>query len=203
MNKTGIVMATKLEAKPFIAGLKLDQVLQKPFPVYSSDEFVLIISGIGKVYAALSAGLLIREYGIAKLINAGAAGGLRHGFTTGDILHVAEVIDYDRPKLINKEPRSLVPDILPGFSNASLATLDRPVISIDDRNSVGELADIIDMEGAGFLQSCRTFGAEAYIWKLVSDTAEHDKDSDIVSNIKKMIDSLYRFMDEQVFPLFR
>lgn len=203
VNKTGIVMATKIEANPFITGLELEQITQKPFPVYSSDEFILIISGIGKVYAALSTGVLIREHGVTKLINAGAAGGLRHGFTTGDILHISEVTDYDRPKLINKELRRMTPDILPGFRNASLATLDRPVLSPEDRNSVGELADIIDMEGAGFLQACRTFGAEAYIWKLVSDTAEHDKDSDIVSNIKKMINKLYLFMDEQVFPLFR
>lgn len=203
LNKTGIVMATKIEANPFITGLELEQITQKPFPVYSSDEFILIISGIGKVSAALSTGVLIREHGVTKLINAGAAGGLRHGFTTGDILHISEVTDYDRPKLINKEPRRMTPDILPGFRNASLATLDRPVLSPEDRNSVGELADIIDMEGAGFLQACRTFGAEAYIWKLVSDTAEHDKDSDIVSNIKKMINKLYLFMDEQVFPLFR
>jgi nucleoside phosphorylase len=58
------------------------------------------------------------------------------------------------------------------------------------------------MEGAGFLQACRTFGAEGYLWKIVSDTAEHDKDADIVANIKAMIDTLYIFMKERVFPEF-
>lgn len=201
-KKTGIVMATMIEASPFIKGLSLEQTSGKPFPLYSGGDFVLIISGIGKVYAALAAGFLIRENGAESLINTGAAGGLRGGFNAGDIIHVSEIIDYDRPKLINKETRVMKPDIMPGFRNASLATLDRPVITPEDRALVGQYADIIDMEGAGFLQACRTFGKEAYLWKMVSDTAEHEKDADIVANIKKMVDSLYTFMKERVFPEF-
>lgn len=199
-KKTGIVMATMIEASPFIKGFSLEQVSRKPFPLYSGSDFVLIISGIGKVYAALAAGVLIRENGVESMINAGAAGGLRSGFNAGDILHVSEIIDYDRPKLINKEIRTMKPDVIPGFRSASLATLDRPVITPEDRSVVGRYADIIDMEGAGFLQACRTFGVEAYLWKMVSDTAEHDRDADIVANIKKMIELLYIFMEEKVFP---
>lgn len=200
-KKTGIVMATMLEASPFIKGLALEKTAVKPFPVYSSDSFELIISGIGKVYSALAASILIREYGSHRLINTGAAGGLRTGFKTGDILHISQVADYDRPKLINKEIRLMKPDIFPGFKNASLATLDRPVITPEDRETVGQYADIIDMEGAGFLQSCRAFGAEAYLWKMVSDTAEHDKDADIIANIKKLIDDLFNYMMDHVFPV--
>jgi nucleoside phosphorylase len=201
-QKTGLVMATMLEAEPFIKGLSLMKTAVKPFPVYSGDHVELIISGIGKVYSALAASILIREYGSLSLINAGAAGSLRFGFKTSDILHIHEVIDYDRPKLINKKMRVMKPDIMPGYKNASLATLDRPVITAEDRKNVGQYADLIDMEGAGFLQSCRTFGADAYLWKMVSDTAEHEKDEDIISNIKIMIDTLFSFMMENVFPAF-
>lgn len=201
-KKTGIVIATMLEAAPFIKGLSLEKIQVKPFPVYSSGNIELIISGIGKVYAALAASVLIREYGSLTLINTGAAGGLRAGFNTGDILHIPEVIDYDRPKLINKEIRVMKADVIPGHKHASLATLDRPVITPEDRETVGKHADIIDMEGAGFLQSCRTFGAEAYLWKMISDTAEHDKDADIISNIKMMINTLFDYMMESVFPVF-
>jgi nucleoside phosphorylase len=118
-------MATMLEASPFIKGLALEKISVKPFPVFSSDNVILIISGIGKVYAALAASILIREYGSKCLINTGAAGGLRTEYRTGDILHITEVIDFDRPKLINKEIRIIKPDVMPGFKNVSLATLDR------------------------------------------------------------------------------
>lgn len=201
-KKTGIVMATMLEASPFIKGLSLEKTAVKPFPVFSSDSFELAISGIGKVYSAIAASILIREYGLCQLINTGAAGGLRAGFKTGDILHISQVADYDRPKLINKKIRLMTPDILPGYKNASLATLDRPVITPEDREAVGQYADIIDMEGAGFLQSCRTLGSKAYLWKIVSDTAEHDNDSDIIANIKMIIDDLFNYMMDRVFPVF-
>lgn len=202
-KKTGIVMATMLEASPFIKGLALKKIADKPFPVYSSDNLLLIVSGIGKVYAALAASMLIREYGVETILNIGAAGGLRLGFQTGEILHITEVIDYDRPMLINKDIRILKPDILPGFKNASLATLDRPVITPEDRELVGRFADIIDMEGAGIIQACRKLGAEAYFWKMISDTAEHTKDADIISNIKTMIDVLYIYVLEKVIPVFQ
>jgi len=194
----GLVMATMIEASPFIKGLSMQKITAKPFPVYTVNNNKMIISGIGKVYASLAAAVLIREYGIDILVNAGAAGGLREGFETGDIFHVSEVVDYDRPKLINKEIRVIRPDIIQGYRNASLATLDRPVITPEDRKLVGEHADIIDMEGAGFLQACRVFGAKAYLWKIVSDTAEHSSDKEIISNIKMTIDQLYNFMAENV-----
>lgn len=198
-HKTGIVMATMIEAAPFISGLKLEEQTRRPFPLFSGNEFTLIISGIGKVYAALAAGILVREMGVKELHNAGAAGGLREGFSTGDILHVSEIIDFDRPKLVNKEIRRMKPDVFEGFRTATLATLDRPIIRHEDRCMVGQYADIIDMEGAGFLQACRTFGVKGYLWKMVSDTAEHEKDSEIIGNIRTLIAGLYDFMSLNVF----
>ncbi|HOP65039.1 MAG TPA: hypothetical protein PK358_06405 [Spirochaetota bacterium] len=201
-GKTGIVIATMIEALPFIKGLSLEPTARKPFPVYINNEFTLIVSGIGKVYAALAAGMLIRDSGISALINTGSAGGLREGVKTGDIFHISEVVDYDRPKLRNNEMRIIKPDTFDGFRLASLATLDRPVITAGDRQLVGQYADIIDMEGAGFLQACRAFGADAYLWKIVSDTAEDTSGADIVANIKKLSDTLFQFMKESVFVNF-
>ncbi|MBF0395243.1 MAG: phosphorylase, partial [Desulfobacterales bacterium] len=40
-----IVMATNLEAKPFLQNMT--KIEKEPFTVYSSDKFILIISGIG------------------------------------------------------------------------------------------------------------------------------------------------------------
>ncbi len=197
-GKKGIVIATMIEAAPFIKGLSLEQIMKKPFTIFSNDDYLLIISGIGKVYAALAAGFLIREYALVTLYNVGAAGGLREGISAGDIFHVSEVIDFDRPKLKNSEIRKMKPDINDGYRYASLVTLDRPVITVEDRNVMGRYADIVDMEGAGFLQGCRVFSAKGYIWKIVSDTVEDDKDTDIISNIKKLANSLFLFINEKV-----
>lgn len=195
---TGIVMATMLEAEPFIKGLGMVLESREPFPVYIAGGLVLVISGIGKVNAALAAAHIIREKNISVLHNPGAAGALREGILEKEIFHIKEIIDWDRPKLINKEIRKIRPDKIEGFREASLATLDRPVITRGERQRVGEAADLVDMEGAGFMQSCRIHGAKGYLWKIVSDTAEHEQDKDIIANIKLMIEDLFVFMRDRV-----
>lgn len=80
---TGIVIATMLEAEPFIAGLSLKLEAHEPFPVYTAGEIALVVSGIGKVNAALAAAHLIREKSIPLLHNPGAAEALREGIGSG------------------------------------------------------------------------------------------------------------------------
>ncbi len=196
--ESGIVMATMLEAAPFISGLGLALEKREPFPVYTSGDMALVISGIGKVNAALAAAHLIQAKNIRTLHNAGAAGGLRDTIHARDIFHITEIIDWDRPKLINREIRRIIPDRIEGFTGASLATLDRPVISRGEREKVGQAAKLVDMEGAGFVQACRAYKVQGYLWKIVSDTAEHEADRDIIANIKLMIDDLFVFMKNNV-----
>lgn len=191
-------MATMLEAASFINGLGMTLETREPFPVYIAGELVLVISGIGKVNAALAAAHIINTKNITLLHNPGAAGALRDGINEREIFHITEIVDWDRPKLINKEIRKIKADKLDGFSEASLATLDRPVITRGERQKVGEAADLVDMEGAGFMQSCRIHGAKGYLWKIVSDTAEHEQDKDIIANIKLMIEDLFVFMKNRV-----
>jgi len=191
-------MATMLEAAPFIHGLSMVQETREPFPLYTSGDLALVISGIGKVNAALAAAHLIREKNISVLHNPGAAGALRDGINAGEIYHIKEIIDWDRPGLMKREIRKIAADRLEGFNEASLATLDRPVITRGERERVGQAAELVDMEGAGFIQACRVHKVKGYLWKIVSDTAEHEHDKDIIANIKLMIEDLFVFMKERV-----
>lgn len=195
---TGIVIATMLEAAPFISGLSMVQETHEPFPVYTAGDMALIVSGIGKVNAALAAAHLVREKNVSVLHNPGAAGGLRDGINTGEIYHITEVIDWDRPRLRNSGTRTIYPDKFAGFKEASLATLDRPVITRGERERVGQAADLVDMEGAGFIQACHIYKVKGCLWKIVSDTAEHEQGKDIVANIRVMIGGLFTFMNEKV-----
>lgn len=191
-------MATMLEAAPFISGFSMVQETGEPFPLYSAGDLFLVISGIGKVNAALATAHLVREKGISVLHNPGAAGALRRGIAEKEIYHITGIIDWDRPKLVKRGVRVITPDRLDGFSGATLATLDRPVITRGERERVGQAADLVDMEGAGFIQACRVHRVKGYLWKIVSDTAEHEQDRDIIANIKLMIADLFVFMKERV-----
>ena len=96
-DNIGIVIATKLEAEPFIKGLSLNILEEDPFSIYSNDNIFLIISRIGKSYAAIATSYLIWKYESDCMINIGAAGSTKRDKNIGDIFHINNVIEYDRP----------------------------------------------------------------------------------------------------------
>lgn len=194
----GIVLATMLEAKPLIEGLALSMREEKPFRIYANSEHCLVVSGIGKVNAALATCYLAVRYGIRVFLNAGAAGALSEQCAFGEIYHVREVIEPDRPHVLSKAVRRSNPDVLEGFAPAVLATQDVPVIDADERKKLSALADLADMEGAAVLQAARAFGALCYIFKIVSDTAEHLDDRKIVENINSLQNTFGRFVIEKI-----
>lgn len=190
---TGIVMATRLEAQPFIDSGLFTSIEEKPLQVFRHESVYLILSGIGKASAAIAATYLITKYNTNVMFNIGAAGSTTENYRMGDILHVDSVIDYDRPSLVGSKPRILKPDVLPGFKCAALATQDVAVVSPGEREKVGRTAALVDMEGAAFVQACRTFKIKNYLFKIVTDTPSHTADSQIIENIKNTRDILCQF----------
>lgn len=193
-------MATLLEAKPFIGGLSLTSLEQKPFPVYRNKNHILIISGIGKANAAMACAYSCLKFAPSCIVNLGAAGATGYGHTLGEPLHVKKAFDYDRPQFKSKSPHKLIPDIFEGFSYAKIATLDRPVIDPAERKKLSKTADLIDMESASVIQASRKFKTPCYVFKFVSDTPEHTRDNDIVENIKKYRNDFFSFFRESVLP---
>jgi len=193
-----LVMATLLEAKPFIGGLSLIRLDSKPFPVYRNKNHILIISGIGKANAAMACAYSCLKLAPSCIVNLGAAGATGAGHPLGKPLHIKKAIEYDRPQFKSKSPHKLMSDILEGFSYAIIATLDRPVLDPAERQRLSKTADLIDMESASILQACRKFKTKCYIFKFVSDTPEHTKDDDIIENIKKHRDSFFIFFRESI-----
>ena len=194
---TGIVMATRLEAAPFIDSGIFVCIEEKPLPVYKHKSVYLILSGIGKGSAAIAATYLILKYQTEIMFNIGAAGSTTEDYNLGDILHIDSVIDYDRPKLIGLKPRYLKPDVLEGYKTSTLATQDVAVVSAQEREKVGKLASLVDMEGAAFVQACRTFKVKNYLFKIVTDTPAHTVDNQIIENIKNTRDILFSFFKER------
>ncbi len=195
MNKmtAGIIMATRIEAAPFIDSGLFTPVEEKPLPVYRHKSFYLVLSGIGKANAAIAATYLITKFNTEIMYNIGAAGSTTEKYELGEILHIGAVIDYDRPTLVGSKPRFLKPDTLQNYNVVTLATRDVAVVSPEEREKAGLLASLVDMEGAGFVQACRTFKVKNYLFKIVTDTPAHTIDNQIIENIKTTRDMLYSF----------
>ncbi len=196
----GIIIATTMEAKPFIEGLGLSLIEKKPAPIYGAGPVVLAVSGIGKTCAAIAATDLIDRYHLRKILNLGAAGSTGGKYRVGDILHVDAVYELDRPINDSGSPAEHRADTLEGFAVASLATQDRPVLTDEDRAAAGKYADLVDMEGAAVVQACRALDASVHLYKIVTDTPGCSVRS-IIKNIMHTRDSLFEFCRDRVMPL--
>lgn len=198
-HTTGIVMATKIEAEPFIEGFGLALAEKKPVPLYSAGPLVLALSGIGKAAAAIAAAALIERHRPAAVFNCGAAGAAARGLSVGDILHIDRVYELDRPHLATGRPMTHKPDTMRGFRRASLATRDRPFLDDDDRHAAAAYADLVDMEGAAVVQACRAFGVDVYLFKIVSDL-HGSGTTEIIGNMVATRGALFEFFRDRIRP---
>ena len=189
----GLIIATMLEADPFIKGLALAECETEPFPVYGKDGIYLIISGIGKANAAMACTYFIEHYHPVCLCNLGAAGSADARFRLGECCHITKVIEPDRPELKTGIPHTHTPDVLDNFSTAVLATQNRAVRDQAERDRIARDAQLVDMEGASIAQACGHFGVKCFLFKFVSDTPDHRKSDDIERNIALYRDSFFQF----------
>lgn len=201
-DSVSLVMATHLEASPFLKNMFRDKIQDKPFPVYECEHGHLVISGIGKAAAAMAALHLIENFCPDYILNFGAAGALRKGFHVGEIFQVEEVWEHDRPHLISKKKRTYKPEIIEGFPGLVCATGDVPVLAESDRAALGTGAALVDMEGAGLLQATSLYGIPASLFKVITDTPDHETDGEIIDNIRATRDLLFRFYEKSLLPLF-
>jgi adenosylhomocysteine nucleosidase len=197
---TAIVMATMLEAKPFVQKMSLKQIRNSPLPLFQNHEVLLLISGIGKANAAMATAYLCLTFKPAFIFNLGAAGAARFGYDLGEIFHARKIVEPDRPDLTTGKPSVHHPDILEGFKTAKLATSDRAVLDPKNRRVIAQMADLLDMEGASVVQTCRKFKSRCFLFKFVSDTPDHMRDQDIVDHIRRYRQDFYEFFADAVMP---
>ncbi|HMA66280.1 MAG TPA: hypothetical protein VKO20_00540 [Desulfosalsimonadaceae bacterium] len=195
----GLVMATYLEAKPFVAGLDCLRSSIGPFTAYRAENTVLVISGMGKTNAAMACACLCMSCPPACLVNIGAAGAAAEGeFCLGGIYQVSAAVEPDRPHFRTGLPFHHEADRLPGFEEARVATRDKPVVNPDKRREMAKIADLLDMESAAVIQAARKFQRPCFLFKLVSDTPEHTSEREIPAYIRQYRDSLFAFFHSRV-----
>ena len=200
---TVILMATKLEAKPFIRGLDLRPADPHPFPVFASDRQVLVISGIGKAAAAMATAYACQSFAPGVIVNAGAAGALGPGHPAGEFYRIDKIIEHDRPHILTGAPMTHRPARMKKIGavpTAVLATGDRPVIDPDQRQNLARLADLVDMEAAAVIQAARTWQVPGHVFKFVSDDPGHTAGIQIVANIRVFREPFFRFIQTAVLP---
>ncbi|OPX94957.1 MAG: Aminodeoxyfutalosine nucleosidase [Syntrophorhabdus sp. PtaB.Bin006] len=200
----GIIMATHLEAEPFIEALGVKKLERQPLAVFSRDEIVLMICGIGKVNAAVATTFCCSVFHPDRVLNLGAAGTTGPSHRLGEIYHITKVVEYDRPLLHMDTPHIHIPEVLTGFREATLATQDRAVIGDDHRKEVSSVAELVDMEGSAVIQAGRKFRTGCLLFKFVSDTPDQPfGHGDIVECIKQYRTPFCDFIVKSVIPILK
>ncbi len=148
-----ILTALRQEARPIIEGLELKHdPASRKIPVYAREGTLLVVSGIGKLYAAVATA---HAYHIAgqpencHLFNIGMCGGATDNVQLGQALRIHKIWDA-------ANGREYFPDILleMPLEDASLGTFDKPVKASNRPNLT---CDLVDMEASGIFQAAHLF----------------------------------------------
>lgn len=134
-----------------------------------------LVTGFGKVDAAVALGAELAGGGIERVVVLGTAGVVGEGADRLDldtVYQITRVLQHDfslpSPPL---DPRGEV--ILPPARTTAMATGDVFVKSDDDRERIAALgAALVDMEGYAYARACERWGAELQIFKVPSDFAD-------------------------------
>jgi adenosylhomocysteine nucleosidase len=199
-----MIIATKMEAEPFIEGLNLKELEVRPFQVYMGGDVLMAISGIGKVNAAMATTYACLKYDPEWVLNLGASGATKDSEEPGRIYNIEKTVEPDRIHLRTNSPFVQYPDSLQGFDKATLATQDKGIIDVKAFREVAFLADLVDMEGASVVQASQRLEKKCLLFKFVTDTPAHAGQGKIImEHIKNLRLPFGEFILNSVIPIIR
>ena len=186
MKKIGIIVAMDKELDLFAADLqnKTEQTLhQRRFVegTISGKNVVMVVSGIGKVNAALCTADLINHFKVDTVINIGISGGLDSNLEIGDFVVGDDLVyhDYDTgaeiqqdvPERFHSTPELTA--LLPDLKHGLLCCGDQFVADYDSLMAIKQKypeALAVDMESAAISHTCYLYGIPMLSVRQISDT---------------------------------
>lgn len=202
MSKIAIMGAMPEEIEPIVS--KLDNVKQTVYGantyyegVYNDHEVVVAYSKIGKVFATLTATMLIEKFGCEKLLFSGVAGAISDELKIGDLIIADGLCQHDLDITAFGHPFGYVPEgevCIPtdvGLRNIAknvaelkgltlkegvIATGDQFVANSERKVWIGDTfkAAALEMEGASVAVVCSALEVPFFILRAISDSADMD-----------------------------
>ncbi len=207
----GLVIASSIEAAPFLAHHKWRQLSNIPVPSYQSEigrsktSVILAISGIGKVSAAVATHLLICSHSVSSIYNLGVCGALKSGtaFEQGNIFRISSAVEGDRkngpdsspPEFCHFYPFDTLPD-------CRLVTVDQPVFNRQCKRELSILGDLVDMEGAAVARVANMYSIPCVLIKGITDSAEEGNRSILMHYIDTVSQDLATLFFETMASSF-
>ncbi len=227
-RKIAIMGAMPEEIEPIIA--KLDNVQTMVYGAnkyyegsYNGQEVVVAYSKIGKVFATLTATILIEKFTCDTLLFSGVAGAINEDLQIGDLIIAESLCQHDLDITAFGHPFGYVPEgevcittdetlrnIAKDVAKQKGLTLKEGVIATGDqfvaneerKNWIGTTfgADALEMEGASVAVVCNALNIPFFILRAISDSADMDAsfnfDEFLESSAKISADFILSMVDE-------
>ncbi len=227
-RKIAIMGAMPEEIEPIID--KLDNVETMVYGAnkyyegsYNGQEVVVAYSKIGKVFATLTATILIEKFGCDRLLFSGVAGAINDELQIGDLIIAKSLCQHDLDITAFGHPFGYVPEgevcittdvtlrnIAKDVAKQKGLTLKEGVIATGDqfvaneerKNWIGSTfgADALEMEGASVAVVCNSLNVPFFILRAISDSADMDAsfnfDEFLESSAKISADFILSMVDE-------
>lgn len=201
-RKIAIMGAMPEEVEPIVA--KLDGLKKTVYAAntyyegsYHGQEVVVAYSKIGKVFAALTATVLLQKFACDTLLFSGVAGAISDELKIGDLIIADKLCQHDLDITAFGHPYGYVPEgavfvksdeklrnVAKHVAEAkglklkegTIATGDQFVADAERKNWIGETfhADALEMEGASVAVVCDALDAPFFILRAISDSADMD-----------------------------
>ena len=161
-------------------------------------DVVAVVSGIGKVNAAICAQILISEYNVGTIINVGVAGGIGMDIYPGDVVVAENLVQYDMDTTAFGDKHGQIPrldtfdfkcdenlvsvctkacDEIEGFNTflGRIVSGDKFVASVDTIKWLEEEFDAkaVEMEGASIAHVCYLNNVPFVVIRSISDNANN------------------------------
>lgn len=164
---------------------------------YKGQEVVVAYSKIGKVFASLTATILIEKFACDKLLFSGVAGAISDDLSVGDLIIADGLCQHDLDITAFGHPHGYVPEgdiciwadaglrnIAKSVARAKGISLKEGVIATGDQFVADPVrkdwiadtfkADALEMEGASVAVVCNALGVPFFILRAISDSADMD-----------------------------
>lgn len=200
--KIAIMGAMPEEVEPIVA--KLDGLKKTVYAAntyyegsYHGQEVVVAYSKIGKVFAALTATVLLQKFACDTLLFSGVAGAISDELKIGDLIIADKLCQHDLDITAFGHPYGYVPEGAVfvksdeklrnvakhvaeakglNLKEGTIATGDQFVADAARKNWIGETfhADALEMEGASVAVVCDALDVPFFILRAISDSADMD-----------------------------
>ena len=202
MSKIAIMGAMPEEVAPIVA--KLDDLKETVYAAntyyegsYNGQEVVVAYSKIGKVFATLTATILIEKFGCDRLLFSGVAGAISDDLKIGDLIIADGLCQHDLDITAFGHPFGYVPEgevciptditlrniakeVAEGkgltLKEGIIATGDQFVANSERKEWIGDTfkASALEMEGASVAVVCSALDIPFFILRAISDSADMD-----------------------------